>query len=102
MKINSKIRILFVTSLITMPLLGCNSKSAGVTTNIPKNQLTDLSMNYIDDSYKNYYQTLVYSFSDSNGDGIGDLNGLINRLDYLKSNDVNRYREVISKLGLRK
>lgn len=90
MKINSKIRILFVTSLITMPLLGCNSKSAGVTTNIPKNQLTDLSMNYIDDSYKNYYQTLVYSFSDSNGDGIGDLNGLINRLDYLKSNEKNK------------
>jgi maltose alpha-D-glucosyltransferase/alpha-amylase len=30
------------------------------------------------------YQMHVRSFSDSNGDGIGDFNGLISRLDYLK------------------
>ena len=29
------------------------------------------------------YQLLVYSFADSNGDGIGDLKGITQHLDYL-------------------
>lgn len=35
------------------------------------------------------YQIYPQSFQDSNGDGIGDLQGIINRLDYLKSLGVN-------------
>ncbi|MFC0875696.1 maltose alpha-D-glucosyltransferase [Saccharicrinis sp. FJH2] len=35
------------------------------------------------------YQCHVRSFMDSNGDGIGDFNGLIQRLDYLKSLGIN-------------
>ena len=34
-----------------------------------------------------FYEVFVRSFYDSNGDGIGDLNGLIQKLDYL--NDGN-------------
>ncbi|WP_236339099.1 alpha-amylase family glycosyl hydrolase [Paenibacillus plantiphilus] len=34
-----------------------------------------------------YYEIFVRAFADSNGDGIGDLNGLIDKLDYL--NDGN-------------
>ena len=30
------------------------------------------------------YEVFVRSFYDSNGDGIGDLNGLTQRLDYIK------------------
>src|SRR6201991_5346454 len=30
-----------------------------------------------------FYEVLVRAFADSNGDGIGDLRGLIDRLDYL-------------------
>lgn len=37
-----------------------------------------------DDNYRAYYEVFVYSFCDSNGDGIGDLQGLISRLDYLQ------------------
>ncbi len=37
----------------------------------------------IDDNYRVFYQIFVGSFSDSNGDGIGDLRGIINRMDYL-------------------
>lgn len=31
-----------------------------------------------------FYEVFVRSFKDSNGDGVGDLNGLIERLDYLQ------------------
>src|SRR3984893_16989327 len=31
-----------------------------------------------------YYEIFVRSFADSDGDGIGDLNGITARLDYLK------------------
>lgn len=36
-----------------------------------------------------YYQIFVGSFSDSNGDGVGDLRGIINRFDYLNDGDPN-------------
>ncbi len=31
------------------------------------------------------YQIYPWSFQDSNGDGIGDVSGIINRLDYLNN-----------------
>lgn len=34
-----------------------------------------------------FYEIFVRSFYDSNGDGIGDLNGLIEKLDYLNDGD---------------
>lgn len=37
----------------------------------------------VDDNYRNYYEIFVRSFADSNGDGIGDLNGVTEKLDYL-------------------
>jgi alpha-amylase len=36
-----------------------------------------------------FYELFVRSFQDSNGDGIGDLNGLISRLDYLNDGKPN-------------
>lgn len=43
----------------------------------------------IDDNYRVFYQIFVGSFSDSNGDGIGDLRGIINRMDYLNDGNIN-------------
>ena len=37
-----------------------------------------------DDNYRTWYEIFVYSFCDSNGDGIGDINGVISKLDYLQ------------------
>ena len=34
-----------------------------------------------------FYEIFVRSFSDSDGDGVGDLNGLIGKLDYLNDGD---------------
>lgn len=53
------------------------------------NVITDdnLKANIIDDNYRTFYEIFVGGFSDSNGDGIGDLRGLINRLDYLNDGD---------------
>ncbi len=36
-----------------------------------------------------YYEIFVRSFYDSNGDGIGDLNGVTEKLDYLKNLGIN-------------
>ena len=43
-------------------------------------------LNIIDDNYRNYYEIFVYSFYDSDGDGIGDLNGVTEKLDYVGCN----------------
>ena len=45
----------------------------------------------VDDNYRTFYQIFVGSFSDSNGDGFGDIRGIINRFDYL--NDGNMLSE---------
>jgi len=42
-----------------------------------------------DDNYRTWYEIFVYSFCDTNGDGIGDLNGVISKLDYLQELGVN-------------
>ena len=41
----------------------------------------------IDDKYGTCYEIFLRSFCDANGDGIGDINGLISKLDYI--NDGN-------------
>lgn len=43
----------------------------------------------IDDNYRVFYQIFVGSFSDSNNDGIGDLRGIINRIDYLNDGNID-------------
>ena len=43
----------------------------------------------VDDNFRTFYQVFVGSFSDGNNDGIGDLRGVINRLDYLNDGDMN-------------
>ncbi len=42
-----------------------------------------------DDNYRTWYEIFVYSFCDSDSDGIGDLNGVTSKLDYLQELGVN-------------
>lgn len=43
----------------------------------------------IDDNYRVFYEIFTGSFSDSDGDGIGDLRGIIDRMDYLNDGNIN-------------
>ena len=40
-----------------------------------------------EDNYRVFYEIFTGSFSDSNGDGVGDLRGIIDRMDYLNDGD---------------
>ena len=42
----------------------------------------------MDDDFRTTYEVFVYSFFDSDGDGIGDLKGLDQKLDYIGSGDL--------------
>ena len=50
--------------------------------------ITDtIPLQMIDDNYRTYYEVFVYSFCDSDKDGIGDLQGLLSKLDYINDGD---------------
>ena len=58
---------------------------------VHKAEKTEQALEYIktlgkspDDNYRTFYEIFVYSFCDSNGDGIGDLQGVTSKLDYLQ------------------
>ena len=61
--------------LLLLLLVGCNK--------------TKKVVDPIDNNNRVFYEIFTGSFSDSNGDGIGDLQGIINRLDYLNDGDIN-------------
>ena len=42
-----------------------------------------------EDNDRTWYEIFVESFCDSNGDGIGDINGVISKLDYLQELGIN-------------
>ncbi|MCR5279157.1 MAG: alpha amylase [Lachnospiraceae bacterium] len=65
----------------------CGSKAAG-----NPDALFDWEnnpVNIVEDNYRNYYEIFVRSFYDTNGDGIGDLNGVTAKLDYIKDMGFN-------------
>ncbi len=43
----------------------------------------------LDDNYRTWYEIFVYSFCDSDGDGIGDLRGVMSKLDYIEEMGFN-------------
>lgn len=45
------------------------------------------AMKVNDDNYRNFYHIWVPSFADSDGDGTGDLGGILAKLDYLRNKD---------------
>lgn len=95
-------RILVVLLVLSFSLTGCGKSKDNKSTNDQKTteQTTEVKLegekvdaqletkqNVIDDNYRNYYEIFVGSYCDSDGDGMGDLKGLISKLDYI--NDGN-------------
>lgn len=94
--------------LAAMMLVGCGNvapttTTAAPTTTVPATTTTppapvfdvDARIEEIsklgsspDDNYGVWYEIFVYSFCDSDGNGIGDLRGVISKLDYLQSMGV--------------
>lgn len=76
------------TDTSSTPTGSSTPTSTGGTVTVPENGgYTTVSYTASDDKYRNYYEIFVYSFYDSNGDGIGDFNGLTSKLDYLNDGD---------------
>ena len=70
---------LVLASTTTILLSGC----------APADTTSDVKAVASTDKYRNYYEIFVSSFCDSDGDGIGDLNGITSKLDYLNDGDPN-------------
>lgn len=85
-------RILIMSLLLALSLLtGCKKeKKDPYAGQFGKKIEEDLvSTNIIEDNYRNYYEIFVRSFNDSDMDFIGDLNGVTNKLDYIKDLGYN-------------
>ena len=70
-----------VTSLVlmTMLLTACGGNTAMTMETVNSAQKPDV----VEDKYRTTYEVFVYSFADSDGDGIGDIQGLRDKLDYI-------------------
>ena len=66
-----QIKIILLAILLSLSLTGCS-----------KNKEEKIEI--IDDNYRNVYEIFVASFKDSDGDRIGDLNGVTEELDYIQ------------------
>lgn len=71
--------LLLVLALITGSLGACGSKD----------DWRSREVTVIDDNYRTWYEIFVYSFCDSDGDQMGDLQGVISKLDYIADMGFN-------------
>lgn len=67
---------IFLTLIIPGLLVFCNPKPNSVEDSPKETEVTDWP-NVV------MYEIFIQSFADSNGDGIGDINGMTSKLDYL-------------------
>ncbi len=88
-------RALAAITLLCAVLAGCSSNDAEIETTennvegaftVPEDESLP-PVHVLDDKYRTTYEIFVYSFYDSDGDGIGDLNGVRQKLDYINDGD---------------
>lgn len=68
-------KLLLSLSILGLALSSCKANDINISYNEPLKN----------DNYRNYYEIFVRSFYDSDGDGIGDLNGVTKKIDYIKN-----------------
>ncbi len=75
---------LALSCLMLLSAVGCSNTPKETEPSGPV-----VAADMVDDNYRTFYQIFVGSFSDGNNDTIGDLQGIINRFDYLNDGNVN-------------
>ena len=80
--------LLIIAVLVFITLAGCTrDKSSEVegngTSSASGGAVTSSGATGLSSHYSNVYVVFVYSFYDSDGDGVGDLQGVIQNLDYI-------------------
>lgn len=95
--------LILATTLVVSAFTGCGESGNEVETTTPVDPSSMTPEEFYgvdsweseeyevasDDHYRNYYEVFVYSYADSNGDGIGDIQGLISKLDYIEETGFN-------------
>lgn len=67
-----------------------SSTVSGTTTALPEDGgFKTVSYEASKDEYRTFYEIFPYAYYDSNDDGIGDLNGITSKLDYLNDGDTS-------------
>lgn len=89
-------KFLSILFILTLLLSGCGTGTKQKSTvqkeesaSTEDSMLLELEDNRIDDNNRMYYEVFVYAFSDSNDDGIGDIKGLTQKLDYIEDLGCN-------------
>lgn len=102
-KIRSLLALCLLIAMLLSVLVSCDISSIfgpkktviirrPASTTTTKNDGTpgaDPVVDPIDDNNRTLYQIYVRSFADGNGDGIGDIRGIIDKFDYLNDGDIN-------------
>ena len=77
-------KVLIGVTMMAALFSGCDKQSDEKNPDIHKdNYKYEQQLNIINDNNRNYYEIFVSSFYDSNGDGTGDIKGIIEKLDYI-------------------
>ncbi len=84
-----------VIALALMTLVGCSAKEYDKTGEFPLGKNGEAVIGGeecagavpTEDNYRVFYEIFVGSFSDHDGDGTGDIRGIIDRMDYLNDGD---------------
>ena len=99
-----RVFVLLLCALLLLSCFACSKKAAeeAAPTAVPTAEPTPeppeewviddplLKTDYaVADNARVFYEIFVGSFADSDGDGIGDLRGIIDRFDYLNDGDPN-------------